>query len=109
MMKKKEIDKIELYKKYKIVFIDPTGDTGWCDEKEFQNFNPDHCVIEGYVFSKDTKFVRTFASYSVDEHFRITSFGDRNVLPTSCIVEMILINGDKKWKIWMSFMLTKIK
>ena len=96
MMKKKELDRIELYKKYKIVFIDPTGDTGWCDEKEFENFNPDHCVIEGYVFSKDNKFVRTFASYSVDEHFRITSFGDRNVLPTCCIVEMTLINGDKK-------------
>jgi hypothetical protein len=96
MIKKKELDRIELYKKYKIVFIDPTGDTGWCDEKEFENFNPDHCVIEGYVFSKNNKFVRTFASYSVDEHFRITSFGDRNVLPTNCIVKMILINGEKK-------------
>jgi hypothetical protein len=95
-MNKKQLDKIELYKKYKIVFIDPTGDTGWCDEKEFEKFCPDHCVIEGYVFSKNKKFVKTFASYSVDEHFRITSFGDRNVLPTNCIVEMILINGEKK-------------
>lgn len=96
MMKKKQLDKIELYKKYKIVFIDPTGDTGWADKEQFENFNPDHCVIEGYVFNKDKNFVRTFASYSVDEHFRITSFGDRNVLPTSCIVKMILINGNKK-------------
>jgi hypothetical protein len=95
-MNLKQLEKVQLYKKYKIVFIDPTGDTGWCDEKEFENFNPEHCVIEGYVFSKDEKFVRTFASYSVDEHFRITSFGDRNVLPISCIVKMIEIKGDTK-------------
>jgi hypothetical protein len=51
-------------------------------KNEFENFFPDHCVIEGFVFSKNKQFVRTFASYSVDEHFRITSYGDRNVLPT---------------------------
>lgn len=96
-MKIKEIlKKIELYKKYKIVFIDPTGDTGWADDNEFKNFNPDHCVIEGYIFSKDKNLVRTFASYSVDEHFRITAYGDRNVLPTSCIVKLIEIKGDAK-------------
>jgi hypothetical protein len=32
-MNSKELKEIELYKRYKIVFIDPTGDTGWADEK----------------------------------------------------------------------------
>ena len=95
-MNLKKLREIELYKKYKIVFIDPTGDTGWADRHDFEKFFPEHCVIEGFVFSKNKKFVRTFASYSVDEHFRITAYGDRNVLPTSCIVEMIEIKGNKK-------------
>ena len=67
-MNLKKLKEIELYKKYKIVFIDPTGDTGWADRHDFEKFFPEHCVIEGFIFSKNKQFVRTFASYSVDEH-----------------------------------------
>jgi hypothetical protein len=30
-------------------------------------------------------------------------------LPISCIVKMIEIKGDTKWRIWMNFILIKIK
>ena len=51
------------YKKYKIVFLDPTANSGWQSEKELKEFTPEECVIEAYVYSKDKKIVKTFASY----------------------------------------------
>ena len=51
------------YKKYRIVFLDPTGDSGWQSEKDLKEFTPEECVIEAYVYSKDKKIVRTFASF----------------------------------------------
>ena len=41
-------------------------------------------VTQGYLFSKDKKYVRTFASYEQNEDL----FSDRNVFPRSCIVKM---------------------
>ena len=43
------------YKKYKIVFLDPTANSGWQSEKELKEFTPEECVIEAYVYSKDKK------------------------------------------------------
>ena len=50
------------YKKYKLVFLDPTANSGWQSEKELKEFTPEECVIEAYVYSKDKKIVKTFAS-----------------------------------------------
>ena len=41
-------------------------------------------VTRAYVFEKDKKYVRTFASYEVNEEL----FSDRNVFPKSCIIKM---------------------
>ena len=38
----------------------------------------------GYVYSKDKKYLRTFASYDENEE----SFSDRNVFPIGCIKEL---------------------
>ena len=38
----------------------------------------------GYVFSKDKKYLKTFASYDESEE----SFSDRNVFPIGCIKAM---------------------
>jgi len=84
-----------MYKKYKIVFLDPTGDTAWRSKEELKNFYPEHCVIEGYIFSKDKKLIKTFASYSVDENANITAFGDCNVLPTNCVIKIIKLKESK--------------
>jgi hypothetical protein len=41
-------------------------------------------ITRAYVFEKDNKHVRTFASYEENEEL----FSDRNVFPKSCIIKM---------------------
>ena len=41
------------YKKYKITWVDPTGDSGWHTSKELDEFTPEECVIEAYVYYRD--------------------------------------------------------
>jgi len=41
-------------------------------------------VTQAYLFSKDHKYVRTFASYEQNEDL----FSDRNVFPRKCIIKM---------------------
>ena len=69
------------YKKYKIVFLDPTANSGWQSEKELKEFTPEECVIEAYVYSKDKKIVKTFASYSInkDDKEIVMLFDDRHL------------------------------
>ena len=76
------------YKKYKIIFYDPTGHTGWMTDDEIYNFEPEECVIEAYVYSKDKKFIQTFASYTTNKETGDTDFGDCNVLSTACVKSM---------------------
>ena len=75
------------YKKYKIIWIDPTGDTGWHTADDIEEFECEECIIEAYVFSKDSKWVKTFASYSKGKTGEMT-FGDVNVLPRKTIKSM---------------------
>ena len=41
-------------------------------------------VTQAYSFSKDKKFIRTFASYEEGDEL----FSDRNVFPRGCVVKM---------------------
>ena len=75
------------YKKYKITWVDPTGDSGWHTTKELDEFTPEECVIEAYVYYRDKHLVKTFASYSISKTGEIT-FGDVNALPRACIKSM---------------------
>ena len=76
------------YKKYKITWVDPTGDSGWHTTKELDEFTPEECVIEAYVYSKDKKTVKTFASYSINKDDKEFTFADTNVLPRATIKSM---------------------
>ena len=78
------------YKKYKIIWVDPTGDSGWHTTKELDEFTPEECVIEAYVYYRDKNLVKTFASYSISKSGEIT-FGDVNALPRACITKMRII------------------
>ena len=78
------------YKKYKITWIDPTGDSGWHSAEEVDEFECEDCVIEAYVYYKDNNIVKTFASYSISKSGEIT-FGDVNVLPRKIIKSMKVI------------------
>ena len=45
-------------------------------------------ITQAYLFNKDKKNVRTFASYQENEEL----FSDRNVFPKGCIIKMEKIN-----------------
>jgi len=88
---KKKKTKFEhiLYKKkkyflYSIKWLDILGDSSHADAEEFSKMQPAKMITQAYVFSKDKKYVRTFASYDENEE----SFSDRNVFPTGVIKEM---------------------
>ena len=69
---------------YSITWEDITADGGHDNSEEFTKFKPTVMVTQAYLFSKDHKYVRTFASYEQNEDL----FSDRNVFPRSCIVKM---------------------
>jgi hypothetical protein len=41
-------------------------------------------ITRAYLFEKDKKYIRTFASYEENEEL----FSDRNVFPKGCIISM---------------------
>ena len=73
---------------YKIVWIDILGDSGHADINEFNDMKPAEMVTHAYIFSKDNKTLKTFASYDNSSE----SFSDRNVFPTGCIKKLEKIN-----------------
>ena len=87
MVKKKSkfrhisIDKKKYYF-YEIKWYDILGDSGHANSKEFDLMKPALMTTTGYVYSKDKKHLKTFASYD-DE-----TFSDRNVFPIGCIKEL---------------------
>jgi hypothetical protein len=75
------------YSKYRIEWIDIMSDSGWADEKEFHKMKLATPVNEGWLYSKDDKSVKVFASYDKDEDGTLT-FGDRTMIPLSCVKKM---------------------
>jgi|TARA_R100001443_G_C3263915_1_gene156290 hypothetical protein len=69
---------------YKIEWADITGDSGHATKDEFTKFKPSVMTTYGYLFSKDRKTIRTFASYENNDEL----FSDRNVFPIGCIIKM---------------------
>ena len=45
---------------------------------------PSVMISQAYVYSKDKKILRTFASHDVNDEL----FGDRNVYPMGCVVKL---------------------
>ena len=73
---------------YSITWVDITGDSGHCTSEEFMKFKPSIMVTQAYLFNKDKKNVRTFASYEQGDEL----FSDRNVFPRGCILKMEMVN-----------------
>ena len=69
---------------YKITWEDITGDSGHATSHEFAGMMPSIMVTHAYVFDRDKKNIRTFASYETKDEL----FSDRNVFPKGCIVKM---------------------
>ena len=80
------------YSKYRIEWMDILSDSGWADEKQFQRMKLAFPVNEGWLFSKDKHTVKIFASYDRDEDTKDITFGDRTMIPLSCVRKMIKLD-----------------
>ena len=80
------------YSKYRIEWMDILSDSGWADEKQFNRMKLAFPVNEGWLFSKDRYTVKIFASYDRDEDTKDITFGDRTMIPLSCVKKMIKLN-----------------
>ena len=69
---------------YSITWLDITGDSGHATADDFTKFKPSVMVTQAYLFSKDKKNIKTFASYEEGDEL----FSDRNVFPIGCITKM---------------------
>ena len=76
------------YSKYRIEWIDILSDSGWADEKQFNRMKLAFPVNEGWLFSKDKHNIKIFASYDRDEDTKEITFGDRTMIPLSCVKKM---------------------
>ena len=81
---KSVVIKKKRYYFYKITWVDITGDSGHATEQDFLGFMPSVIVTHAYMFNKDKKNIRTFASYEEGDEL----FSDRNVFPIGCITKM---------------------
>jgi hypothetical protein len=52
--------------------------------KSFDKFDASTMTTMGYVYSKNRKFLKTFASYDNKDEV----FSDRNIYPIGCILKM---------------------
>jgi hypothetical protein len=75
------------WKKYRIEWLDISGETGWGSVETTKKMEPQLAVSEGYLFYEDENKVITFATYyhNQEEGYIL---GDRNVFPKGCIKSM---------------------
>ena len=87
-LKKSKYKSVVIKKKryyfYKITWLDITGDSGHADLHSALGFMPSIMVTHAYLLNKDSKNVRTFASYEESDEL----FSDRNVFPKGGITKM---------------------
>ncbi len=79
------------YSKYRVEWIDCVSDSGWATDKEFDKMQLATPVNEGWLYERNKKFIKLFASYDKDTDGSI-SFGDRTMIPTPWITKITKIN-----------------
>jgi hypothetical protein len=67
------------FEKVRVEWVDCVSDSGWANEKEFNKMKLATPVNEGWLYSKDSKSIKLFASYDKDEDG--ITFGDRTMIP----------------------------
>ena len=78
------------FPKVRVEWIDILSDSGWASDKEFDKMKLSFPVNEGWLYSKDNKAIKLFASFDKDDDGTIT-FGDRTMIPTSCVKKILKI------------------
>ena len=77
--------------KYWVDWTDIVSDSGLAEERDFNKMKLSSPVNEGWLYSKDKKSIKLFASYDRDEDGTLT-FGDRTMIPLSCVKKMAKIS-----------------
>ncbi len=67
------------YPKVRVEWIDCVSDSAWATDKEFDKMKLATPVNEGWLYSKDKKSIKLFASYDKDDDG--ITFGDRTMIP----------------------------
>ena len=78
------------FPKVRVEWIDILSDSGWATDKEFDKMKLSYPGNEGWLYSKDNKAIKLFASFDKDDDGTIT-FGDRTMIPTSCVKKILKI------------------
>jgi len=78
------------YLKYRIEWFDIASDSGWANENEFDKMKLATPVSEGWLYEKNECVIKIFASYDRDEDGYV--FGERTVIPLSCVKKMRKLN-----------------
>ena len=71
------------YPRVRVEWIDCVSDSGWATDKEFDRMKLARPVNEGWLYSKDDKSIKLFASYDKDEDG--ITFGDRTMIRRACV------------------------
>ena len=74
------------YAKYRVEWFDIASDSGGASEHQFDEMKLATPVSEGWLYSKDECVIKLFSSYDKDEDGMV--FGERTVIPISCIKKM---------------------
>ena len=77
------------YSKYRIEWLDILSDSGWATDREFNRMKLATPINEGWLYNKDRYAIKIFASYDRDEDTKEITFGDRTMIPLSCVKKMI--------------------
>ena len=72
------------YPKVRVEWIDILSDSGWADDKQFDRMKLASPVNEGWLYSKDKKTIKLFASFDRDDDGTL-AFGDRTMIPLACV------------------------
>ena len=78
------------YSKYRIEWFDIASDSGWATDKEFSRMKLATPVSEGWLYEKNECVIKIFSSYDRDEDGIV--FGERTVIPLSCVKKMRKLN-----------------
>jgi|TARA_B100000073_G_scaffold9138_1_gene7690 hypothetical protein len=69
---------------YKITWIDITGEEDHANPEQFDNMNYSTLITYGFLYSRNSKMLKTFSTYDVDDEV----FSGRNVFPIGCIKKL---------------------
>jgi hypothetical protein len=72
-----------------ILWVDITSDSNWKEPLDFDKETLPVCVSTGYLWSKNSNFVKIFADFALKDNGEIDDIGNTTIIPTSVIIKII--------------------